>query len=66
MLQACRETAGGEADLGLKKPNTNNELHFLPAIRGLEHCAMLLDEPLVVGETRQPHFWWQILRLRWR
>ena len=19
------------------------------------------DEPLVVGETRQPHFWWQIL-----
>ena len=20
----------------------------------------------VVGETRQPHFWWQILRLHWR
>ena len=27
---------------------------------------VLLNEPLVVGETRQPHFWWQILRLRWR
>ena len=23
---------------------------------------VLLDEPLVVGESRQPHFWWQILR----
>ena len=27
---------------------------------------VLLDEPLVVGETRQPHFRWQILRLCWR
>ena len=25
-----------------------------------------VEEPLVVGETRQPHFWWQILRLHWR
>ena len=25
-----------------------------------------VEERLVVGETRQPHFWWQILRLRWR
>eukprot|EP00964_Phaeocystis_antarctica_P041351 scaffold23647_cov60-Phaeocystis_antarctica.AAC.2 len=30
---------------------------------------VLLDEPLVVGETRQNHTsgaWWQILRLPWR
>ena len=25
-----------------------------------------VEEPLVVAESRQPHFWWQILRLRWR
>jgi hypothetical protein len=25
-----------------------------------------VEEPLVFGESRQTHFWWQILRLRWR
>jgi hypothetical protein len=24
-----------------------------------------VEEPLVVGQSRQPHFWWQIFRLRW-
>ena len=32
-----------------------------------EHARLRgVEEPLVGRETRQPHFWWQILRLRWR
>eukprot|EP00964_Phaeocystis_antarctica_P040555 scaffold23181_cov48-Phaeocystis_antarctica.AAC.3 len=34
--------------------------------RNAARSRVLLDEPLVVGDTRQPHFWWQILRPRWR
>jgi hypothetical protein len=42
---------------------------------GGARCERLVEEharsrgaetALVVGESRQPHFWWQILRLRWR
>ena len=44
-------------------PSLSDDERLLHAGRS----RVLLDEPLVVGrETRQPHFWWQILRLRWR
>jgi len=29
-------------------------------------CSSTYDEPLVAPERLGNHFWWQILRLRWR
>ena len=43
-------------------PTLSEDERLLYAARS----GVLLEEPLVVGESRQPHFWWQILRLRWR
>jgi hypothetical protein len=49
-------------------PRTSSVIVFHTTVSYLLYAArsrVLLDEPLVV-ESRQTHFWWQILRLRWR